>query len=443
MRRLPFVLFVLALPLTASADDWPQWRGPERDGVWRETGIVKKLPAKLEPMWSTPIGLGYAGPAVVGDKVYVTDRQLAKDAANPENPFDKTPVPGNERVLCLDGKTGEFLWKHEYPCRYRISYPSGPRATPTIDGGKVYSLGAMGNFFCLDAESGKVLWSKDLLEDFGAEINAWGYAAAPLIDGDNVILLVGGSDKRGVMAFNKETGEEVWGALEAVDPGYAAPMIFEAGGKRQLIVWDPYGLYALDPKTGDLFWEHKYNQPLRYGMSIATPIQNDAKDLLFVSAFYDGPLMMKLAANKPTAQMLWEGQSDSEINTDGLHAVMCTPVFKDNYLYGVGSYGALRCLESESGKRIWESYKPTGKGRWWNAFIVPHEDRYFLSNEQGDLIIAKFSPKGYEEISRAFLIEPTNRARRRKVVWSHPAYANKSVYSRNDEKILRVDLAEK
>jgi outer membrane protein assembly factor BamB len=150
---------------------------------------------------------------------------------------------------------------------------------------------------------------------------------------------------------------------------------------------------------------------------------------------------MKLAKDKPTAEVSWKGKSTSEIKTDGLHAVMCTPVFQGDHIYGVCSYGQLRCLEEETGKRVWETFDATGEGRWWNAFITRHQDRYFINNEQGDLIVAKLSPEGYKEESRAFLIAPTNRAARREIVWSHPAYANKCVYARNDEEIVCADLS--
>ncbi|HAH43989.1 MAG TPA: pyrrolo-quinoline quinone, partial [Planctomycetaceae bacterium] len=141
------------------------------------------------------------------------------------------------------------------------------------------------------------------------------------------------------------------------------------------------------------------------------------------------------------AKIVWAGTSDSEINTDGLHPIMMTPVFDGKNIYGVDSYGQLRGLDASNGKRLWETEQATGKGRWWNAFIIPHEDRYFLHNEQGDLIIANLTPAGYEELSRAKLIEPTRPVQRRMTIWSHPAFAMKSVFARNDKEIIRVDLS--
>jgi outer membrane protein assembly factor BamB len=348
-------------------------------------------------------------------------------------------VRGLERILCLDEATGKILWKHEYPSQYAISYPYGPRATPTVDGGVAYCVGAMGAFHALDVESGKTLWSRDYRQDFGTRINTWGMSAAPLVDGGKVILLAGGSPGAGVVALDRKTGEEIWRSLEFPDPGYCPPVIFETGGTRQLIVWTPQALHSLDPESGELHWK----QPFRVnsGLSIATPIFDPRRSLLFITAFYNGPLMMELDPEKPAARLLWKGNSDSERRTDKLHAIMCTPVFQGEHIYGVCSYGQLRCLDVATGERVWETLEATGSGRWWNAFLIPHEDRVFIANEQGELIIARLSPRGYKEVSRAPLIKPTRPVLRRRVVWSHPAFANRAVYARNDEEIVCADLS--
>ncbi|MCH5373442.1 MAG: PQQ-like beta-propeller repeat protein, partial [Planctomycetes bacterium] len=357
----PICLLALGI---ASADDWPQWRGPRRDGVWRETGIVRELPAELKYVWRTPIGGGFTGPAVAGGRVFLMDRQLPPGETNPESRWDRTdPVNGTERVLCLDADSGEIVWKHEYACRYEISYPAGPRATPTVHGGRVYTLGAMGDLLCLDANTGSVLWSKNFVRDYGTRMNVWGMAAAPLVDGSRLIALVGGADGAGVVAWDKDSGTEIWRSLEAGDPGYSAPIIVGAGDNRQLIVWNPMGLHGLEPETGKLYWQQSF--PTKMGHSIATPIFDADTGRLFVSAFFDGPLMMQLAPQRPAARLLWKGSSDSELpqSTDGLHSLLSTPAFFDGYLYGVCSYGHLRCLDPSTGKRIWETLAATGEGR--------------------------------------------------------------------------------
>lgn len=426
----------------AFGDDWPQWRGPQRDGVWRETGIVAKLPEKLNFKWKTPVGAGYSGPAVVGNRVYVTDRILPADTANPANPFDKTAVNGSERILCLNADNGEIVWKHEYPCQYTISYPSGPRATPTIDNGKVYSLGAMGDFFCLDAATGKVNWSFNYVKEYETEMNAWGMSSAPLIHGEKLYLVVGGPANDLVVCLDKNTGKKIWGSQNSRDPGYAAPILIEDAGVKQLIVWSAASVVSLNPEDGKLNWQESF--PLKFGMAIAGPIHDAKRHLVFVTAFYDGPLAIELdPEDREKSRIKWRGRSESEIKTDGLHAVMCTPLIIDDFIYGVCSYGQLRCLDLLEGHRVWETLKATGKGRWWNAFLIKNEDRVFICNEQGELIIAKLDPGGYEENSRTFLIEPTGKAERRKIVWSHPAFANKCIYARNDKEIVCADLSAK
>lgn len=436
-------LFNLTLfGLAAHGDDWPQWRGPQRDGVWRETGIVDTLPAKLTYRWRVPIAGGFTGPAVAGHRVFVADRIRAQGEPDAENrPLTRELIGGGERVLCLHADTGQVLWQHEYPCRYNISYPIGPRATPTIHQGKVYTLGAMGDLFCLDAETGAVVWQKNYPADFGTKINFWGMAAAPLIDGDLVIVLAGGKDGAGVVALNKDTGAKVWQALDSPDPGYSAPIIINSGGRKQLIVWNPVGLYGMAPQNGKVYWQQLAE--VRLGHSVASPAYDPASSQVFVTSFFDGPMMVKLDAQRPAANLLWKGNSHSELpeRTDGLHSIISTPVIQDGYIYGVCSYGQLRCLNAKTGQRLWETLDATGHGRWWTAHLVKHRDRFFLCNEQGELIVAKLSPKGYQELSRTFLIEPTNRAGRRKVAWSHPAFARRCVYARNDSEIVCADLS--
>lgn len=424
------------------ADDWPQWRGPQRDGIWRETGIVEHLPDTPEFMWRTPVGGGFSGPAVANGRVFVFDRIVGEGQGDPVNQWNITdPVEGGERLLCLDQKTGKRIWQHQYPCRYQISYPSGPRATPTVADGHVYTVGAMGDLFCLDAKSGVVVWHKNYVRDFGTTINPWGMASAPLIDGQRVIVLVGGADGACVVALDRTSGKEIWRSLDAPDPGYSSPILIEAGGARQLIVWNSLGVYSLDPSTGEVHWSHPYETKMAH--SVASPVYDPEKRLLFVSSFFQGPRMLRLAADRPDATLLWRGYSESELpqNTDKIHCLMSTPAFFDNHLFGIDSYGMLRCLELKNGDRIWETLDATGEARWSNAFLIRHEDRFLLFNEHGELILARLTARGYDEISRMKLLEPTLTMRRRKVVWSHPAFANRCIFARNDQEIVCVDLA--
>lgn len=430
---IPALVVLLLFCSGLAADDWPQWFGPQRDGVYREDGIVEKLPARLKYRWRRKIRSGYAGPAVANGRVFVTDAIS-----------EKGKRPSIERVVCLDEKTGNELWIKEYSCApYTIDYSSGPRVTPTVDGDRVYTLGAMGDLFCWSVQDGKQIWAKNYVRDFKTRMNAWGMASAPLVDGDRLIALVGGQPNACVVAFDKNTGKELWRQLQIGDPGYSPPAMIKAGGKRQLIIWTPEHLSSLDPETGSVYWQEPFK--INAALSLAMPVHVPKKNRLFVSTFYNGTLMMELDEKKPTARKLWQGKSDSEIKTDGLHALMCTPTYRDGHIYGVCSYGQLRCIKATDGSRVWESLAATGKGRWWNAFVVPHrnakQDRYFICNEQGELIIARLTPEGYQETSRARLLETTDKVQGRNLVWSHPAFANRAVYARNDKEIVCADLA--
>ena len=348
-----------------------------------------------------------------------------------------------ERVLCLDETSGRILWKHEYPCRYQISYPLGPQATPTIDEGKVYTLGAMGDLLCLDLADGRVLWSRNFVRDLGTKINPWGMAAAPLVDGPRLIVLAGGQNHAGVVALDRKTGKELWRALDLPDPGYSAPVIIERAGVRQVLVWSPTGLHSLDPVTGKVFWSAPAE--VKMGHSIASPIFEEQRGLVFVTSFFNGPMMVQLDQGQPTAHLLWKGRSTSELprRTEGLHGLMATPAFFEGYLYGVCSYGQLRCLDVQTGKRLWETLAATGEARWSTAFLIRHEKRFLLCNEHGDLISARLSARGYEESSRVHLIDPTTKIGDRLVVWSHPAFAHRCIFARNDRELICVDLAER
>ncbi|HUG93151.1 MAG TPA: PQQ-binding-like beta-propeller repeat protein [Planctomycetaceae bacterium] len=421
---------VIGLDHLCLADDWPQWGGPERDLIWRETGVVtEKLPQPgpgglLPRVWSAPLGDGYAGPAVAGGRVFVMDRQEER---------------GSERVVCLDAANGKELWVHEYPVRYEVSYPAGPRSTPVIDEGRVYTIGAMGHMVCLDEETGNVLWRKNFVEDYGTPIPTWGMVASPLVDGNQLITLVGGRDGALVVSFDKASGKELWRALEDPQVGYCPPMIFTLGGRPQLVVWHPEAVSSLDPENGRVFWQ----VPYRVHSGLSVPAPRVKGDRLFVTSFYNGPRMIEVAPGGTRARVVWQGDSDSEIDTDGLHSIIATPVWEGEHLYGVCSHGQLRCLDARTGERVWETFEATGHDRWWNAFLIRYEpvpDRYFLHNEQGDLIIANLTPDGYEELDRAKLVEPTRPVRRRMTIWSHPAFAMQSVFARNDKEIVRVSL---
>jgi outer membrane protein assembly factor BamB len=459
MNRWLCLLAVVCVPGAALAEDWPQWLGPKRDGVWREDGILDKFPkGGPKKAWSVKVGAGYAGPAVANGKVFVTDRVLDEGQKSPDGGFAAPEVDGGERVLCLDAATGKELWKHTYSCKYKVQYASGPRCTPTVDGDHVFTLGAMGHLRCLKTSDGSLVWKKNFVADYGAKVPVWGFAAHPLIDGDKLICLAGGSDGRLVIAFDKTTGKEVWTSQSLDgDFGYCPPVIYTFGGTRTLVIWHTRAVVGLDPDTGKRLWKQDFD--VKAALTAPTPRQLDG-DRLLVTSFYNGSMMLKVGDKE--VSVLWKSKNRGETpdKTDNLHSIMATAVVTDGHIYGVCSYGELRCLKADTGERVWatmqatrgrftpkavaENPEPNTKQpwneRWGLAFLIPQGDRFFLFNEQGELIIARLSPKGYEEIDRTVLLKPTNRMSGHPTVWMHPAFAGKKCYARNDEELVCVEL---
>ena len=449
-RRRVLVSLILSAVLGWSAnpvdaENWPEWRGANRLGIWHETGIIDRFPeGGLKVSWRAPVGSGYAGPAVADGRVFLLDWR--------EDPESRT-LDGTEHAVALDEQTGETLWTHEWQTSYRMiqaTYAIGPRATPTVDGDRVYVVGSTGRLWCLDVETGDVVWQTDYVEEYGTSVPTWGITSAPLVDDNRLIAIVGGKPDALVVAFDKFTGEELWRAVEAgPEMGYAQPVIYEAGGARQLIIWHPGALVSLDPATGDTYWEQPWELP--FGLTVATPVRTE--NYLMVSNFFRGSLMMRLKSDRPDATMLWKGSGRSELpdETDGLHALITTSIISGDHIYGIDSYGELRGLDARTGERVWTSDAMNTQNRWGAAFMVRHGDRYFVNNDDGDLIIAQFTPEGYVELDRTMLIEPSSAASHmtsgprtrwnRAVNWSHPAYANRHIFQRNDKELIRVSLA--
>jgi outer membrane protein assembly factor BamB len=440
VRALPCCAAAFFINADCDADDWPRWLGAEGDSVWREAGIIEAIPESgLKFKWRHPVGLGYSGPAVADGKVYVLD-YLKTSGEVTNRATWKDDLEGRERVLCFSAATGELLWEYAYPRRYLLSFPSGPRCTPTVADGKVYTLGAEGDLVCLDAASGKKLWSVAFNDTYATETPLWGYASHPLVAGDSVYCVVGGEGSVAV-AFHKDTGKEVWRSLSAAEPGYCPPSLIDHGGVRQLLIWHPEGLNSLNPLTGEVYW----SVPLKpsYGFSVVTPRKQG--DRLFLTGMGRASALLKLDDTKPGYEMLWRA--------DGKNAVYCgisTPFVSGDMVYGCDiESGALIGVWLADGERLWTTMEPTARGmdkaRHGSAFIVRHagagSDRYFLFSESGELILADLSPGGYRELGRFPILEPTNRAGTRQVVWSHPAFAEKSIFARNDKEIVCVDLA--
>lgn len=428
----------------APASDWPQWMGPTRDNVWHDTGVLEKFPAGgPKVLWRSPLAIGYAGPAVAGGKVFVLDF-VTTDKPPDEGNFRRAKQSGTERVLCFDAATGKELWKYEYPCTYAISYPNGPRCTPVVHQGKVYTLGAMGHLACLNASDGKPVWAKEIMKVYDTEPAIWGFAAHPVIDGDMLITLGGGHRdektvrENHVIALNKNTGEEIWKSQAQSSQGYSPVQFATIGGVRQLIVAGPDAVRGLDPATGKRFWSQPYNATS--GSIIMTPVVH--AEHCFVGGYNGKNLMLKLgiAEGKPTAETLWRNEKNL-----GISPVNVQPFLDDGILYGYSDNGYLIAMEFPSGKRLWSSggplaEKPLPSG---TAFLVKNGNRFFSFTDQGDLVICSLSREGYKEIDRAkAIVAMTTTGFSRPVVWSMPAFADRKMFVRNDKEILCVDLAQ-
>ncbi len=235
------------------------------------------------------------------------------------------------------------------------------------------------------------------------------------------------------VAFDKMTGAEKWHALTAKHPGYCPPTMIQAGGTKQLLIWHSESLNSLNPETGQVYWSFKMKPA--YEMSIIAPIKHG--DYLLATALQGTSILLKLDREKPAATEIWRNK--------GIHPDHNPPMIVDGYIYGVDVNGHLRCIELESGKRIWESTATMTGGRPANSttgFIVKNDDHYYITTEQGELIIAKMSPDGFQELGRTRMLVPTTATFGRQVVWSHPAFANKCVFARNDKELVCISLAE-
>lgn len=437
---LAFAAIVFCSASPGLAEDWPQWMGTNRDDVLHETGLIRKIPdSGLKVKWRVPVAGGYSGPAVAEGRVFVTD-YVADSAEINNNPGARQARMGKERVLAFDAKTGEPLWEYAYVCPYEISYAVGPRATPTVDEGLVYVLGAEGDFLCLDAETGDLVWRKSLKNDFAAEIPIWGCASHPLVYGDLLITMVGG-EGQGVVAFDKKTGEVAWKSLDC-KMGYAPPSVIEAGGTKQLIIYHPEGVVSLKPEDGSKHWEIGLTP--NYEMSIARPMVDGNK--MYASGIRTESVMMELSADEPAAKALWRGKAKNAV-----YSGTSTPVFVDGVVYGSDcNDGCLVAVDSANGDRLWTTFKATVPDekrfvKHGTCFLtrMGYTNRYLVWSEVGDLLVAEMTREGFKEMGRFHVLEPTSEAFGRGVDWSHPAYANQTGFFRNDKELVAVDLSDK
>jgi len=414
------VLAVAALVMVAGsvvAEDWPRWRGPRGDGTWNAPKLPEKWPVNgLKVAWKQPVGGGYAGIIAAQGRVFTLDLEPAIPP-RPKGAIEDGNPDGTERVLCFDAKTGEELWKHSYAVKYRDlgGYGNGPRTSPTLHDGRVYTLGAVGHLFCFDAKTGKIIWQHDTVADFKAQVPEWGFAGSPIIEGENVIVHIGAKDGGCVIAFDRLTGKERWRSLD--DPaGYCTPAVFDTPAGRVMVLWTPKHIHALDPANGKPLWKVPYE--VTYGVSIASPIYRDG--IVFVTGYWEGSKAIKLGAKPTDHELIW---ADSK----NLRGLMAQPLYRDGHAYSIDKNLGLTCFELKTGRKLWDDDNQlTPKARNPHASIVwlNDGDRALSLNSTGELVLCRLNPSGYDEQSRTKVLSGQ--------VWGHPAFAGRFMFAKTD-----------
>jgi len=419
MRLITVLLISLSFAAGVRADDWPQWRGPNRDAVWNETDVLQTFPPDgLTVRWRAPVGIGFSSPIVAHGRVYLTDSVLARPKAT-------------ERVQAFDESTGKPLWTYDYD----VNYPDpafneaslrGPIATPIAADGRVFSLGASGVLVCLDAFNGKMLWRKDLQQQYPKSPLQPG--SSPLIEGDLLILLIGAKPAASVIAFDKRTGKEIWKSLDE-GPTASSPIVITSGGARQLIIWSEQSVASLNPVTGKIYWRHQLFTT--QDAAVSTPVYHDGRLLI-------GGLMMKLDPHKPAAVVLWP---ETRATARRVFSDTSTALFQDDFVYSARSLGAFICVEAATGRQLWETDKVTDSKNGASVHLTTNGRTALLYNDQGELIRANLTPDGYHEITRARVLDPAVTFSGRKTAWAAPAFANRHIFARTNKELVCASLA--
>ena len=412
LTSLTFLMTAALAFRAGEAADWPNWRGIDQAGIWQDVRLPEKLgPGNVRQVWSQAIGGGYSGIAVKGDRVLTMDR-----------PSDKK----TERVVCLSAKSGRLLWEWKYSSVYGdLSYDNGPRATPTIAGDRVYTLGATGIVHCLSLAEGKKLWSVDTEASLKAKRPIWGHAASVLVRGDLVYLHIGGRPNATIVALDRKNGEVRWKAL-ADRPGYTTPLPVTIHGKPQLLTWTADHLAALSPESGSLIYKAAFKTS-NYDVAITSPVP--IGNSVFISGYWDGSALFSIDKNlRP--KKTW--------TTKSLSCLMATPLHRGKHLYALDKRDGLLCLSLKDGSVIWkDGHRMTTKERNPHASMVwgdKEKGRAVVLNARGDLLIARLTPEGYSEEGRVHLLDG-------RWIWSHPAFSGQNIFARSDTEIIRVEIS--
>jgi outer membrane protein assembly factor BamB len=392
-----------AAPAAPSRNYWTNFRGPKRDGKYDEASVSTNWPATgLPVLWKQPIGVGHASFVVADGKAYTIEQRR-----------------GQEVVAAYDINNGHELWTQKWSAEFNDSTGDGPRATPTWDQGRLYALGATGELRCLDANSGSVIWGKNILNDNSAKNLPWAQAASPLIVDDKVVVLPGGANGKSVVAYNKNTGAPVWKVLD--DPqAYVSPMLVELAGRRQIVVVSSFRVVGLAPENGAMLWSYPWNTDM--GINVSQPIMVDRNRFFISSGYGKGAALVEVkgSGNSFTASTIWENKNmKNKFNSSVLH---------NGYIYGLDE-GILVCLDVNTGERKWK------EGRYGYGQVVLAGNHLILTSDQGDLALVNASPDKYTEVARFPAVQGQT--------WNYPAIASGKLLVRNSNEMAAFDISAK
>ncbi len=400
IRNILVCLVGFSIAHSAFCEDWPHWRGPKRDGISTEKRLLADWPEKgPQELWRTPLGNGFSGVSVVGDRAYT---MFGTDAG--------------EFAICIDAANGKPVWKARVSDLLKNdSYGDGPRATPVVDAGKVYVLSGKGALQCFDAADGKPVWGCDLHEKFGCEAPEYGFAASPIILSNVAIAVTGAQKGKSLVAFDKTSGNILWTSLDD-KIGYSTPMPATIDGVDQLIVLMGEALVSVSPKDGKEYWREEWKTELN--ANATTPIINGNR--LFVSTGYStGCALFELSAKggKPTATKLWANKE--------MKNYFSTSVLLDGFLYGFNNT-KLTCLDFSTGKTKWKT------GGFNRGSLIAADGKLIVLGEAGALALVEISSKSYKELAKfQFCDERT---------WTVPTLSGGRLFVRNEKELACLKL---
>lgn len=419
MGRICSALVLLLLAGMAMAEDWPQWRGPHRDGTSAEVANLPEFPAAGFPvLWRAEVGAGWATPVVVENKVYVFDAKLERPRAW-------------ERLTCREAETGKVLWQVQEESPYPefcfvAGHENGTTSTPAISAGNIYTLGQTGQVRCRNTTTGALVWQRDFHADYG--MKEFTGNGSPLVEGEVLIITMTGTSGACVIVLDKQTGLEKWRALDEAATN-SSPVIAESAGRRQIVIWSQQSVSALDVATGGVLWSERLLTST--DKAVSTPVCDG--DLLLV-----GGLMFRLGEKEPGARAIWP---ENRAVSHRVLSSTSTAWVTGGQVYSAKATGEFVCLDAATGQEVWKTDKVTASKQGATVHIIGSSSQTgeaLLYNDQGELILARLSPAGYEERSRAKLLEPDQPFGGNKVNWSAPALAGGRVFVRNQRELVCV-----